>query len=158
LRAVGAQLRRLPGAAQVTKAAGSVLDRIGAVSPRGRRMAVYTGAGVLGVTGVVEWPVALTGAAVAWLTQPRGPRRDTGTAQAAAEGQGPGSAETENASPERYAGPGDRLAPSHFRHDHPTGHAHEQPAKVGDTATASAIKQVAEASAHHDEQHGPTTH
>ncbi|MFG2726518.1 hypothetical protein [Streptomyces canus] len=51
--------------------AGGALDRVGAVSPRGRRLAVYAGAGVLGVAGVVEWPVAVTGAAVAWLTQPR---------------------------------------------------------------------------------------
>ncbi|MFF9815584.1 hypothetical protein [Streptomyces sp. NPDC014006] len=70
LRAAASALRRVPGAGLVGRAAGGALDRIGAVSPRGRRLAVYTGAGVLGVTGVVEWPVALTGAAVAWLTQP----------------------------------------------------------------------------------------
>ncbi|MDO0928959.1 hypothetical protein QQY24_27435 [Streptomyces sp. TG1A-8] len=64
-------LRRVPGAGVVGRAAQETLDRVGAVSPRGRRFAVYTGAGVLGVAGVVEWPVALTGAAVAWLTQPR---------------------------------------------------------------------------------------
>ncbi|MEV6005132.1 hypothetical protein AB0M25_39505, partial [Streptomyces griseomycini] len=75
LRVVASGLRHLPGAEQVGRVAGGALDAIGAVSPRGRRMAVYTGAGVLGVAGVVEWPVALTGAAVAWLTQPRpGPR------------------------------------------------------------------------------------
>ncbi|MFD5588661.1 hypothetical protein ACFWII_33260 [Streptomyces sp. NPDC127063] len=71
LRAAVSALRRVPGAGLVGRAAGGTLDRIGAMSPRGRRMAVYTGAGVLGVAGVVEWPVALTGAAVAWLTQPR---------------------------------------------------------------------------------------
>ncbi|MFF9405415.1 hypothetical protein ACF1B0_07700 [Streptomyces anandii] len=64
-------LRRVPGAGVVGRAAQGTLDKVGAVSPRGRRLAVYTGAGVLGVAGVVEWPVALTGAAVAWLTQPR---------------------------------------------------------------------------------------
>ncbi|MGJ3562153.1 hypothetical protein ACR6C2_44110 [Streptomyces sp. INA 01156] len=42
-------LRQVPGAEQVGKAAGGALDAIGAVSPRGRRMAVYAGAGVLGV-------------------------------------------------------------------------------------------------------------
>ncbi|GHD86274.1 hypothetical protein [Streptomyces naganishii] len=64
-------LRRVPGAGTVGRAAQGTLNKVGAVSPRGRRLAVYTGAGVLGVAGVVEWPVALTGAAVAWLTQPR---------------------------------------------------------------------------------------
>ncbi|GAA2916560.1 hypothetical protein GCM10010524_53900 [Streptomyces mexicanus] len=71
LHGAASVLRRVPGAGVVGKAAQETLDRVGAVSPRGRRMAVYTGAGVLGVAGVVEWPVALTGAAVAWLTQPR---------------------------------------------------------------------------------------
>ncbi|MEY7980100.1 hypothetical protein AB8O53_27720, partial [Streptomyces pilosus] len=87
-RAVASGLRRLPGAAQVEKVAGGALDTIGAVSPRGRRMAVYAGAGVLGVAGVVEWPVALTGAAVAWLTRPRSAQRpggaETGTDDRAA--------------------------------------------------------------------------
>jgi hypothetical protein len=71
LRNAASAMRKVPGADLVTKAAEGTLDKIGAVSPRGRRMAVYAGAGVLGVTGLVEWPVAVTGAAVAWLTQPR---------------------------------------------------------------------------------------
>ena len=71
LHGAASVLRRMPGAGMVGKAAQGTLDKVGAVSPRGRRLAVYTGAGVLGVAGVVEWPVALTGAAVAWLTQPR---------------------------------------------------------------------------------------
>ncbi|MGV9426940.1 hypothetical protein ACWDO7_21980 [Streptomyces sp. NPDC003656] len=71
LRGAASVLSKVPGAAMVGKAAQETLDKVGAVSPRGRRVLVYTGAGVLGVTGVVEWPVALTGAAVAWLTQPR---------------------------------------------------------------------------------------
>ncbi|WP_190133858.1 hypothetical protein [Streptomyces longispororuber] len=54
----------------VTRVTDEALDRIGVVSPRGRRYAVYTGAGLLGVAGLVEWPLAVTGAAVAWLTQP----------------------------------------------------------------------------------------
>ncbi|MDQ0585614.1 hypothetical protein [Streptomyces rishiriensis] len=69
LRAAASLLRKVPGAGMVTRAGEDVLDKVGAVSPRGRRIAVYTGAGVLGVAGVVEWPVAVTGAAVAWLTQ-----------------------------------------------------------------------------------------
>jgi hypothetical protein len=71
LHGAAAVLRRVPGAGVVSRAAQETLDRVGAVSPRRRRIAVYTGAGVLGVAGVVEWPVALTGAAVAWLTQSR---------------------------------------------------------------------------------------
>ncbi|MEV5874665.1 hypothetical protein AB0L75_10610 [Streptomyces sp. NPDC052101] len=71
LRGAASVLRRVPGAELVTRAADETLDKVGAVSPRGRRIAVYAGAGLLGAAGVVEWPVALTGAAVAWLTQPR---------------------------------------------------------------------------------------
>ena len=71
LRTAASALRRVPGAGVVTRATEGALDRIGAVSPQGRRIAVYTGAGVLGLAGVVEWPIALTGAAAAWLTQPK---------------------------------------------------------------------------------------
>jgi hypothetical protein len=78
LRGAASVLRRVPGAGTVGRAAEETLDKIGAVSPRGRRMAVYAGAGVLGAAGVVEWPVALTGAAVAWLTQPRPAQPPTG--------------------------------------------------------------------------------
>jgi hypothetical protein len=77
LRTAASVLRKVPGGGSVTRVAGGALDRVGAVSPRGRRFVVYTGAGVLGLAGVVEWPVAVTGAAVAWLTQPR-PRDRTG--------------------------------------------------------------------------------
>ncbi|MFJ4198572.1 hypothetical protein ACIP2Y_02930 [Streptomyces sviceus] len=71
LRAAVSVLGKVPGAGTVGRVAAGALDRVGAVSPRGRRLAVYAGAGVLGVAGVVEWPVAVTGVAVAWLTQPR---------------------------------------------------------------------------------------
>ncbi|MFE9773208.1 hypothetical protein ACFYOV_16315 [Streptomyces sp. NPDC005931] len=172
LRAVASGLRHLPGAGTVEKAAGGALDAIGAVSPRGRRMAVYAGAGVLGVAGVVEWPVALTGAAVAWLTQPRPAQRPAeepdGPAPAVAEGQDTRSgtpADRDRAQQDSPApadrGPGDRLTPSRHRNEPPEHpHAHEQPAKVGDTATASALKQVAEATAHHGTpaHHGNGTH
>jgi hypothetical protein len=167
LRVVGSGLRRLPGATQVGKVADGALDRIGAVSPRGRRMAVYTGAGVLGVAGVVEWPLALTGAAVAWLTQPRpqqgGPEETAqdGIVQDAEKGTAPGGTPSAAAGPgpvptgaadpaSEPQGPGDRLGQSHFRHDRTDESVHDQPAKVGDPATTSALKQVAEASAHHD--------
>ncbi|MFI2642406.1 hypothetical protein [Streptomyces sp. NPDC018610] len=117
LHGAASVLRKVPGAGVVGRAAQGTLDKVGAVSPKGRRLAVYTGAGVLGVAGVVEWPVALTGAAVAWLTQPRpehpeqsrGPGRltgggqpstapDTGTAHpGAAEDGGPQTATTDAA-------------------------------------------------------------
>jgi hypothetical protein len=161
LRAVASGLRHLPGAEQVGRAATDALDMIGAVSPRGRRMAVYAGAGVLGVAGLVEWPVAVTGAAVAWLTQPRPGQRPDG----ASPNGGTQTGETGDRRPARTGrddedtsrhGPGGRLTSSHYRHDRPEQHVHEEPAKVGDTATASALKQVAEATAHHaQEPHGP---
>lgn len=78
LHAAASAVRKVPGAGTVGRAAEGALDRIGAVSPRGRRVLVYTGAGVLGVAGLVEWPVAVTGAAVAWLTQPRGQNGQNG--------------------------------------------------------------------------------
>ncbi|MEU2064503.1 hypothetical protein [Streptomyces sp. NPDC013455] len=78
LRGAASALRRVPGAGTVSRAAEGTLDKVGAVSPRGRRMAVYAGAGLLGAAGVVEWPVAVTGAAVAWLTQPRPAPRAAG--------------------------------------------------------------------------------
>ncbi|KMS73143.1 hypothetical protein ACM01_20225 [Streptomyces viridochromogenes] len=168
LRILGSGLRRLPGAEQVSRAADGALDRLGAVSPRGRRIAVYTGAGVLGVAGVVEWPLALTGAAVAWLTQPRpqqGARGETAQddrteadiaqddmarahGRPGVVGSGDAPAGTADALSESH-GPGGRLAPSHFQHDRPDSGRHDQPAKVGDPATTSALKKVAEATAHH---------
>lgn len=171
LRFVASGLRRVPGAQQVGRFADGALERIGAISPRGRRIAVYTGAGVLGVAGVVEWPVAFTGAAVAWLTQPRptpGPGTTPDSADMqnavrdgggpAAENVAPGPVATDAADAALQApGPGDKLAASHFRHDDPAEHVHEQPAKVGDPVTASALKQVAEATHHHQEPHPSPT-
>ncbi|MGW7525807.1 hypothetical protein [Streptomyces sp. NPDC054783] len=88
LRGAASVLRRVPGAGMVGRAAEGTLDKVGAVSPRGRRIAVYAGAGVLGAAGVVEWPVALTGAAVAWLTQPR-PEHPADGGNGAGQGPGP---------------------------------------------------------------------
>ncbi|GGV86338.1 hypothetical protein [Streptomyces massasporeus] len=156
LRAMASGLRHLPGAEQVGKVATDALDRIGAVSPRGRRMAVYAGAGVLGVAGVVEWPVAVTGAAVAWLTRPRpgqqhdGASPNGGTHSAGAGDHRPARTRRDDEDTSVH-GPGGRLTPSHH-HEESEQHVHEQPAKVGDTATASALKQVAEATAHHGEE------
>ncbi|GAA0639765.1 hypothetical protein GCM10009535_15710 [Streptomyces thermocarboxydovorans] len=154
LRAVASGLRQLPGAAQAGKVAEAALDRIGALSPRGRRIAVYAGAGALGVAGVVEWPVALTGAAVAWFTRPRpGSAEDTRPAEH--ERDAAGAAATTPAGPEAEAepsgdrGPGDRLASSRHRPGPAAPQVHEQPAKVGDTETAAALRKVAEATVHH---------
>ncbi|MFI8997779.1 hypothetical protein [Streptomyces sp. NPDC053542] len=71
LRAITPDLRQVPGVKEVTKAAEGALNAVGIVSPHGRRVAAYTGAGLLGVAGLVEWPIALAGAAAVWLTQPR---------------------------------------------------------------------------------------
>ncbi|MEZ3180632.1 hypothetical protein KYY02_18640 [Streptomyces pimonensis] len=152
LRAVTSGLRRLPGIEQAGRVAGGALDAIGAVSPRGRRMAVYAGAGVLGATGVVEWPVALTGAAVAWLTRPRPVRPDGGQdsgAPAGADGRHGTPAGNGTPGDRQPAGPGDRLAPFRDRDDRAERPVREQPAKVGDTSTASALKQVAGATRRH---------
>ncbi|MDX3525814.1 hypothetical protein P1P75_05040 [Streptomyces sp. ID05-39B] len=95
---------KVPGAGTVGRAAEGALDKVGAVSPRGRRLAVYTGAGVLGVAGVVEWPVAVAGAAVAWLTQPRPHQRteagaEHGTARRTDGGAAAGDAGDASATP-----------------------------------------------------------
>ncbi|MFD4230228.1 hypothetical protein [Streptomyces sp. NPDC058545] len=71
MRRVMTAVDRVPGADRVKGIVDGVLDSVGIVSPHARRVAAYTGAGLLGVAGVVEWPVAVTGAAVVWLTQPR---------------------------------------------------------------------------------------
>ncbi|WP_028927603.1 hypothetical protein [Pseudonocardia acaciae] len=56
---------------------GGIEGFVGAASPRTRRMAVYAGTGLLGLVGVVEWPIAAAVAAVAWLTQDHEPPRAT---------------------------------------------------------------------------------
>ncbi|MGW2371079.1 hypothetical protein [Kitasatospora sp. NPDC001683] len=76
-------VRHVPGAGAVGGMVDGVLDTVGLVSPRARRIAAYTGAGLLGVLGVVEWPVAAAGAAAVWLTQTR-PRSRAGAASAPA--------------------------------------------------------------------------
>lgn len=68
---VSGTVSHLPGVGAVRDATGAVLDRLGAVSPRARRAAVYTGAAALTVVGVIEWPLAAGAAGIAWLTQAR---------------------------------------------------------------------------------------
>jgi predicted phage gp36 major capsid-like protein len=61
----------VPGVSAMRKAANGVLETVGIVSPQARRLAAYTGMGLLGVAGVIEWPVAAGGAAIVWMTQAR---------------------------------------------------------------------------------------
>ncbi|WP_164555778.1 MULTISPECIES: hypothetical protein [unclassified Streptomyces] len=162
LRTAVSGLRRLPGGHRLEKAAGGALEALGALSPGGRRIAVYTGAGVLGVAGLVDWPVAVTGAAVAWLTRPRPTDRPDGERAAPSPADAhdrPGTADAarpyDRRDADRPAGPGDRLAPHRNRDGRTDRPVHQQPAKVGDTATAEGLKQVAEATAHHGPSDGP---
>ncbi|MGA5822835.1 hypothetical protein ACPC54_33860 [Kitasatospora sp. NPDC094028] len=76
---VASAVRRVPGADAVGDVVNGVLDTIGLVSPRARRIAAYTGAGLLGALGAVDWPVAAVGAAAVWLTQPRPLHADSAT-------------------------------------------------------------------------------
>ncbi|MFC7817646.1 hypothetical protein ACFUTR_23735 [Streptomyces sp. NPDC057367] len=94
LHAAASVVRKVPGAGTVGRAAEGALDRIGAVSPRGRRAVVYTGAGALGIAGLVEWPVALTAGAVAWLTRPRPQESPEADAARALEEGGAGEEKT----------------------------------------------------------------
>ncbi|MER6530167.1 hypothetical protein [Streptomyces sp. NPDC001508] len=98
LRAAASAVRKVPGAEALTRAGEGILDKVESVSPRGRRLAVYTGAGVLGAVGAVEWPVALTGAAVVWLTQARSKEAE---AEAAGAVAGPAAPTTAAAAPQR---------------------------------------------------------
>ena len=49
-------VRHVPGAGVVKGAVDGVLDTIGAVSPRARRVAAYAGAGLLGAAALVHDP------------------------------------------------------------------------------------------------------
>jgi hypothetical protein len=83
VQTVTTAMEKVPGAERVKGIVDGVLDSVGVVSPQARRVAAYTGAGLLGVAGVVEWPVVAAGAAVVWLTQPR--PKDVAAAQTADE-------------------------------------------------------------------------
>lgn len=78
--AVRAAARQVPGATAIEETFDGVLDAVGLVSPRTRRIAAYAGAGLLGAVGVVEWPAAAAGAAAVWLTQARPTRADDSAA------------------------------------------------------------------------------
>jgi len=84
LRTMTTAAEKVPGAERVKGVVDDMLDTVGIVSPRARRVAAYTGAGILGVAGVIEWPVAVAGAAAVWLTQPR--PADTDGAKAESNG------------------------------------------------------------------------
>jgi hypothetical protein len=69
LGAVQAVVGHVPGASLVKEVMDGALEAVGSVSTATRRIAAYAGVGILGVAGLVEWPVAAAGAAVVWLTQ-----------------------------------------------------------------------------------------
>ncbi|MEV7499215.1 hypothetical protein [Streptomyces sp. NPDC093018] len=125
LRGAASVLRKVPGATAVGRAAGETLDKVGAVSPRGRRIAVYAGAGVLGAAGVVEWPVALTGAAVAWLTQSRPGHHGNGTGgEEAAAPHDLGTAALRSGADTHTHGPQEQPHRHHGEGGHGHGHGH----------------------------------
>ncbi|MEW2623696.1 hypothetical protein [Streptomyces sp. NPDC048106] len=130
LRGAASVLRKVPGATAVGRVAEETLDKVGAVSPRGRRIAVYAGAGVLGAAGVVEWPVALTGAAVAWLTQPR-PGDGTRQDEAAAPHDLGTAALRSGADPHTH-GPERQPHRHHGEQGHGHGHGHGHGANPAD--------------------------
>ncbi|MER6104684.1 hypothetical protein ABT115_20765 [Streptomyces sp. NPDC001832] len=82
-------VEKVPGADRAKEFVDGVLDSVGIVSPRARRVAAYTGAGLLGVAGVVEWPVVAAGAAAVWLTQQR--PKDAEAARMAGEARAEGA-------------------------------------------------------------------
>ncbi|MFI9627059.1 hypothetical protein [Streptomyces sp. NPDC052042] len=82
-------VEKVPGADRAKEFVDGVLDSVGIVSPRARRVAAYTGAGLLGVAGVVEWPLAAAGAAAVWLTQQR--PKEAEAARAAGEARAEGA-------------------------------------------------------------------
>lgn len=75
-RTVRSAARRIPGTGVARDVVDGVLDTVGSVSPRARRIGAYAGAGLLAAIGVVDWPVAAAGAAAVWLTQSRAHDRD----------------------------------------------------------------------------------
>lgn len=152
-------LHRVPGADMVTRAATETLDKVCAVSPRGRRAAVYVGAGVLGAAGVVEWPVALTGAAVAWLTQPRpAPPADAGQGPQALSG-GLGLAATDDQGAGEPPGPvavGERAAAERLNVRRADGPEPEPPHDLGTAALRSDAAGRAAAPTAAEDQGGDT--
>ncbi|MFY4721079.1 hypothetical protein [Streptomyces sp. LaBMicrA B280] len=143
LRGAASVLRKVPGATAVGHAAEETLDKVGAVSPRGRRIAVYAGAGVLGAAGVVEWPVALTGAAVAWLTQSRPGRHGdgTGTDRAAAP-HDLGTAALRSGADAHTHGPQEQPHRHHGEGGHGHGHGHRPGPVPADGSRDSTPKAV----------------
>ncbi len=131
-------------------------------------LAAYVESVMRGVTGLMKWPVTVAGAAISWLAQPQEhnsqpllpqenvPRDgcQSGTAQSAEPasiGRGAVPVGVSDALTKRY-GAGDKLPVTHFPvSSHATKRVREQPAKVGDLATASALRQVARASVHRNQ-------
>ncbi len=92
MHAVTETVNHVPGVGMVKGVVGGVLDKVESVSPRTRRVAAYTGAGLLGAAGLIEWPVAAAGAAAVWLTQARrknGQARQSGQTTATVTAEAP---------------------------------------------------------------------
>ncbi|WP_051824381.1 hypothetical protein [Kitasatospora aureofaciens] len=105
-------VRRVPGVGAVGGMVDGVLDTVGLVSPRARRIAAYTGAGLLGAVGAVEWPVAAAGAAAVWLTQARS-KSSSGSAATPARDGAPAAKSRTTEAPKAFRSGG--TAPSRRR-------------------------------------------
>jgi hypothetical protein len=105
-------VRMLPGASAVESVFSGVLNAVSMTSPRARRVAAYTGAGLLGVAGLVEWPVAVAGAAAVWLTQARDKDPAKTGRTVARSGAGDRSGATAGATPKPSDGAAAKKAPA----------------------------------------------
>ncbi|WP_335941584.1 hypothetical protein [Streptomyces sp. PTD5-9] len=134
-------VEKVPGADRAKEFVDGVLDSVGIVSPQARRVVAYTGAGLLGVAGVVEWPVAAAGAAAVWLTQQR-PKEAATTGRAADEaGAGESRTKTSRAKASRAT---KRAATS--AKTSAGGKAKSRPGKAGSGTTKSRAPKSAGAS------------
>ncbi|MFJ9680583.1 hypothetical protein ACIRP2_21400 [Streptomyces sp. NPDC101194] len=114
-------VEKVPGADRAKEFVDGVLDSVGIVSPHARRVAAYAGAGLLGVVGVVEWPVAAAGAAAVWLTQQR--------PKDAAEVRTAGAARTEGA-PKKHTAKSVKASTATRKAKSPAGKAKSRPDKA----------------------------
>lgn len=69
--AASATLDNLPGVGVARKLVDGALGTVGSVPLGTRRVAIYAGAGLLGLLGAIEWPIVAVVAGAVWLTQPR---------------------------------------------------------------------------------------
>ncbi|WP_405682626.1 hypothetical protein [Streptomyces sp. NBC_00057] len=137
-------VERVPGVDRVKGIVDGVLDSVGIVSPHARRVAAYTGAGLLGVAGVVEWPVVMAGAAVVWLTQPR--PKDAAAAPAARSAKAQTTARPARTRPAKASTTSKTAKKRPAKSSTASGKAKTRPAKASTasgTAKARASKRAA---------------